>query len=265
MTAPRIARAGHAGSDHRAARRAALALAIGLPLLLPGCGGGDSPSEVRAPGREESPRTQALDPGAAVLQAKPPIDAINSYVDGFHFYSGRLDEQMEAHHYCSNLNEDVTQCAIYDGNTRQAKLMGVEYIISGALFATLPADEKQLWHSHVYEVKSGQLIGPGLPDAAEHALMRKLVGTYGKTWHTWHTDREARLPLGTPQLMMGFTADGQIDMAMVSARDQRMGVSTAAKRDARADLPAPPIDPAANAWERGEAYQLPGLGGHHTP
>jgi len=64
------------------------------------------------------------------LQAKPPIEAINAYLDGFHFYNGHPDVQMEAHHYCSILNEDVIQCVIFDGNTKDAKIMGVEYIIA---------------------------------------------------------------------------------------------------------------------------------------
>src|SRR5688572_23182636 len=130
-----------------------------------------------------------------------------------------MQGQMEAHHYCTHLNEDAIQCVIFDGNGGDAKLMGVEYIVSGTLFATLPTDEKRLWHSHVHEVRSGQLIAPGVPEVAEHELMEKLAGTYGKTWHTWHTDRDLELPLGIPMLMMGFTRDGQIDEQMVKERD----------------------------------------------
>ncbi len=134
--------------------------------------------------------------------------------------------------------------------------MGVEYIVSARLFGTLPAAEKSLWHSHVHEVKSGQLVAPGLPVVAENALMRKIVGTYGKTWHTWHTDRQKTLPVGVPQLMMGFTADGQVDAAMVAARDKRLGIDSGEKRAKRADISAPPIDPGADAWQRGAAIQL---------
>jgi len=107
------------------------------------------------------------------------------------------------------------QAVIYDGNTRDAKLMGVEYIISERLFNTLPPDEKKLWHSHRHEVMSGSLIGPGLPKPAEKALMSKIVNTYGKTWHTWHTDRDKTLPLGIPALMMGFTADGRLMVSSI--------------------------------------------------
>ena len=165
--------------------------------------------------------------------------------------------QMEAHHYCAILSDDLIQCVIYDGNVADAKLMGVEYIVSAKLFQTLPAQEKALWHSHVHEVKSGQLIAPGLPDVAEQALMTKLIGTYGKTWHTWHTDQHKGLPIGVPQLMMGFTADGQADPAMVAARDQRFKVSSAEKRRQRAGIPAPAIDPDADGWQRGRQIQGP--------
>jgi Protein of unknown function (DUF1264) len=225
-------------------------------LLLVACKGGDSGSAVEAPGSDKSARTTTLEAGAAALQRMPPVGAINAYLDGFHFYNGRMEQQMEAHHYCAILNDDVIQCVIYDGNAKDAKLMGVEYIVSERLFADLPPDEKSLWHSHVHEVKSGQLIAPGIPQAAEHALMAKLIHTYGKTWHTWHTDSGARLPLGIPQLMMGFTADGQIDPSLVESRDRRFGIESEKKAADRADIQAPPADPAADAWQRGRTIQI---------
>jgi hypothetical protein len=161
-------------------RIAHLSLAIACNLLL-ACTGVNTASPVDVPGRPESTRTQVLEAGAAALQAKPPIDAINAYLDGFHFYNGHPKVQMEAHHYCSILNEDVIQCVIYDGNVKDAKMMGVEYIIDEKLLATLPPAEKAMWHSHGYEVSSGQLVAPGIPALAEHALMERLAHTYGKT------------------------------------------------------------------------------------
>lgn len=91
--------------------------------------------------------------------------------------------------------------------------------------------------------------------------MKQLVGTYGKTWHTWHTDREKSLPLGMPQLMMGFTADGQVDAALVEQRDQRLQIRSTKKREERDGIAAPPIDPGADAWQRGQVIQLPDGGG----
>ena len=237
-------------------------------VVVSACGPKPSPSNVEAPGADKRASTSVLETGAAVLQDKPPIEAFATYLDGFHFYNGRMEAQMEAHHYCAMLNEEVIQCTIFDGNLKTAKLMGVDYIVSARLFEALPDEEKPLWHSHVHEVKSGQLVAPGIPDAAEHALMTRLVGTYGKTFHTWHTDQQKDLPLGMPQLMMGFTADGQADAGMVAARDARMGIDSVAKRKQREDIAAPAIAPGADAWRQGRTVQVPDPAGaphSHAP
>jgi hypothetical protein len=228
-----------------------------VTLLLGACGGENTPSNVATPGAPKDAKTKTLEAGAAVMQDKTPLAKLNVYLDGFHFYSGNMQGQMEAHHYCANVNEDLKQCVIFDGNGENARMMGIEYVVSEKLFKTLPAEEKALWHSHAYEVKSGELIAPGIPEVAEHELMEKLVSTYGKTWHTWHTDNAANtLPLGHPMLMMGFTADGQLRPELVTERDRRFGIDTAEKRRNRADIPSPPVDPAANPWMKGHAPQL---------
>lgn len=225
--------------------------------LFAGCGGSEDPGTPPGPGEPKSLRTRVLETGAAVLQRAPPIDAVDSHVHGFHFYNGRIDEQVDAHHYCATLNEDLLQCMLFDSDSPMARLVGVEYVISAKLFNGLPEAERRLWHSHVYEVKSGQLVAPGLPAPAEHALMEKLIGTYGKTWHTWHAhDDEAALPLGIPQLMMGFTADGQLDPARLTARDARLDIDSAEARARRADIAAPSIAAGADAWMQGDAVQL---------
>lgn len=205
---------------------------------------------------EKTPKTEVLEAGAEALQSAAPIRAISTYVDGVHFYNGEMGEQLEAHHYVTILSEDVMQAVIFDGNGENARLIGVEYIISQKLFEQLPEQEKTLWHSHAHEVKSGVLVAPGLPAAAEHALMEKIAPTYGKTWHTWHTQADSTVPIGIPALMMSFTEDGQIDPELLAKREQRLGVSIADIAARRADIPQPEIDPLADAWEDGEVIQL---------
>ncbi|HDS1735603.1 MULTISPECIES: OBAP family protein [Pseudomonas] len=239
---------------------------LSLPIacsLLWACAAPETRSPVDTPGRPESATTKLLEAGAATLQSKPPIEAINAYLDGFHFYNGHPDVQMEAHHYCSILNEDVIQCVIFDGNRKDAKIMGVEYIIDEKLFAELPTKEKAMWHSHGYEVSSGQLIAPGIPAPAEHALMQRLAHTYGKTWHTWHTDQDKALPVGVPQLMMGFTADGQADATMVEQRNRRLDVDAIKTKAQRADIAIPATDPDADGWQRGNIIQINDPTGSH--
>ncbi|HYI96020.1 MAG TPA: DUF1264 domain-containing protein [Bryobacteraceae bacterium] len=225
-------------------------------LALAGCGAQNTRSNVESPGSDKSTKTSTLETGTAMLQSKEPLSAINVYMDGFHFYNGNMKGQMEAHHYCAVLNEDLNQCVIFDGNRKDAKIMGVEYIISKKLYETLPADEMKLWHSHVYEVKSGLLIASGIPEAAEHEFMEKIAGTYGKTWHTWHTDQQRTLPTGHPLLMMGFTEEGQINPQLVTERDKRFNISSEDNKKKRADIQTPPIDPRADSWKKGETMQL---------
>ncbi|GAB2778399.1 OBAP family protein [Rhabdobacter roseus] len=229
---------------------------VGIALVLAGCGGSNTSSNVEAPGDEKTAKDKLLSTGADLMQDKSPLKKFNTYLDGFHFYNGNPNAQMEAHHYVMQLNEDVYQALILDGNGDDAKIMGIEYIVTKRMFDQLSAEEKKLWHSHAYEVKSGLLIAPGIPKVAEHELMEKLVTTYGKTIHTWHTDQERNLPIGSPMIMMGFTKDGQIHPHLVQERDARFKVSTEETRQNRADIPMPKPDPAANAWEKGEVRQF---------
>ncbi|MGZ8551293.1 MAG: OBAP family protein [Chitinophagaceae bacterium] len=231
-------------------------IASAIVLGAASCGGDNTQSNVEAPGADKDAKSKMLEAGADLLQDKSPLKKINAYLNGFHFYNGNPNAQMEAHHYVSQLNEDVHQAIIYDGNGEDAKIMGVEYIVSERLFKTLPEEEKKLWHSHHYEVKSGSLIAPGIPEIAEHELMEKLVSTYGKTIHTWHTDQQRTLPLGAPMVMMGMTKDGQLRPELLAERDKRFDVSTAEKKKNRADIPMPVVDPMANAWEKGEIRQF---------
>jgi hypothetical protein len=169
--------------------------------------------------QSESTETKLMGMGARLLQGKHPIDQIDAHVCGLHFYNGDQERQVIAHHFCSHQSEEFLQCVIYDTNQSDARLIGIEYIVSARLFEGLPEEEKRYWHSHQFEIKSGQLTAPGIPQPVEHELMKKLVNTYGKTWHTWQYDRYPDLPLGVPQLMMGFTQPGQVHESLLKERE----------------------------------------------
>jgi len=229
---------------------------IFLSTIFIACGGNNTDSNVKSPGDKKTGKDKTLNTGADILQDKTPLKKFNAYLNGFHFYNGNMKAQMEAHHYVDQLNEDLYQAIIFDGNGKDAKIMGIEYIVTEKLFQTLPEEEKLLWHSHQYEVKSGTLIAPGIPDIAEHELMEKLISTYGKTIHTWHTDQDRSLPVGSPMIMMGMTRDGQLDASLLLERDKRFKISTAENKRKRADIPIPKVDPLANAWEKGKVRQF---------
>src|SRR6187551_2252383 len=118
-------------------------------------------------GKAKSPETRILELGAKLLQSNAPLKRFDIYLVGFHPMKDSPEDQMEAHHYCHQVNEDFAQCALFDGNTADANLNGIEYIISEKLFVGLPEEEKQYWHPHNGEILSGQLVAPHIPDAAE--------------------------------------------------------------------------------------------------
>lgn len=111
-------------------------------VVICSCGGENTDSYVDAPGKEKDAKSRTLETGANILQDKTPLKRMNTYLNGFHFYNGNLNGQMEAHHYVTQLNEELHQALIFDGNDENAKIMGVEYIISERLFKTLPEEEK---------------------------------------------------------------------------------------------------------------------------
>ena len=208
------------------------------------------------PGEEKSLKTHALEMGANLLQSDGPLHHIDAHLCGFHFYSGDIKRQVMSIHFCAGMNEEMRQCVIYDSDKADARLIGVEYIISERLFKTLAEEEKKLWHSHRYEVKSGVLFAPNVPNIAEKELMKQLVNTYGKTWHFWQVDRGDTLPLGVPQLMMGFTQDGQIHPDLLKKGEEYFKVSSEKLKANRADISASEIAPGADAWMKGAALQL---------
>jgi hypothetical protein len=192
------------------------------------------------PGAAKSAATRALEAGAKLLQSTGPVGGFDIYLVGFHPMKEHPGQQIEAHHYCHQMNEDFAQCVLFDGNTRDANMHGIEYIISEKLFDTLPANERSLWHPHNGEILSGQLMAPGIPKAAEKSLMKQKMNSYGKTWHVWNTGHRGQpndpLPLGQPMLAWSFNRDGEAVPGMVEERDRNMGLDTSKTRRERGDL-----------------------------
>lgn len=156
---------------------------------------------------------------------------------------------------------DLRQCILYDGPGPSARLIGIEYMISARLYDTLDPAERRLWHSHVYEVRSGMLAMPGPTawparhawDAAVTREMRQVVLLYGKVYHLWQTDRGDQLPLGEPQLMtslVGPTPSFDFE-ARVGERDARLGTDWRRSKELRQDIEAPDVHPDADqAWKK---------------
>jgi hypothetical protein len=196
----------------------------------------------------------ASNAAAAEHEGKTSAPPFHLYLCAFHIAKKDPKFQIEAHHYCSKVRDGVHQCAIFDSGGKDARILGVEYIITDKLYRGLPEGEKKYWHPHTYEVISGQLIAPDMAEAEEKEFMAGLVTTWGKTWHTW-PDPKNPLPVGEPLLMWSITKDGELDPALLAGRDRQFKVSTAQVRKRRASLgPLPQIDPPHSVDDLGRQW-----------
>ncbi|KAJ8073369.1 hypothetical protein PM082_011643 [Marasmius tenuissimus] len=211
------------------------------------------PTTNEALGEPLTATSKVLETGASATQDFRPVQNICAHLNAFHVYANDTSRFIETNHYY------VRQCILYDGPGPNARLIGIEYMITPKLYATLPQEERRYWHSHVFEVKSGMLIMPQpLPiptsawEAAETKEMEMVIELYGKVFHLWQTDRGDKLPLGEPQLMTSFTGEGQFDFEKeVGKRDERFGTDYRRKREARKGLEEPKIHPDADqAWNK---------------
>lgn len=183
-----------------------------------------------------------------------PLGQMHLYLCAYHIAKRDPKFVAEAHHYCMAVRDEVHQCVIFDGSGKNARILGVEYIISDKLYRKLPDAEKKYYHPHTYEVTAGLLIAPGMKPADEDKLMEGLVTTWGKTWHTW-PDPKQELPLGDPLLMWAATKDGMIPDEVLAERDKTFKVSTRELRKRRAHIgPVPQIDPPRSVDDVGRQW-----------
>lgn len=161
-----------------------------------------------------------------------PVSSLHAHFCGIHIAKTNPRFQLIVQHHCAAHRDDLFQCILFDSPDKNARLLGVEYIISDERYRKLSETEKKYWHPHTYEVLAGGLIAPGMPADKETAFMKSILTTWGKTWHTWPDPRQA-LPVGEPLLMWAVTGDGQLDDKVVAARDRQFNVSCETIRDRR--------------------------------
>ncbi|MFO0825094.1 MAG: DUF1264 domain-containing protein [Gemmataceae bacterium] len=105
-----------------------------------------------------------------------PMTGPHLHFCGIHMAKKNPKLQFITQHYCAahtgGPDGDIFQCVLFDGTGQNAKLIGVEYLISDAAYRKLPETEKPYWHAHTYEVLGGGLIAPGMQPKDESAFMK---------------------------------------------------------------------------------------------
>lgn len=90
-------------------------------------------------------------------------------------------------------------CQLYDSESQNATLIGMEYIITHEQYNSLPDREKPNWHYHKIEFTPNR-ADPKFPELnaqQTQSEMMKAMDTYGKVIITWNPNDN--LPAFPPQ------------------------------------------------------------------
>ena len=131
-------------------------------------------------------------------------------VDGYNLPQGHLnavrhnfdDPSLRMEHFCKPHDRVMMVCQLYDSNSANATLIGIEYIITQEQYDSLPNREKPYWHAHREEL-SPQRADPRMPELSPEqaqAEMAKLHPTWGKVIITWIPSDD--LPSFPPQVQL---------------------------------------------------------------
>jgi hypothetical protein len=128
-------------------------------------------------------------------------------VDGYNLPQGHItairhvfdDPSLRVHHYCKMSDKIFLVCQLYDSESQNATLIGMEYIITHEQYNSLPDREKPNWHYHKIEFAPNR-ADPKFPELNAQQIqseMMKAMDTYGKVIITWNPNDN--LPAFPPQ------------------------------------------------------------------
>ena len=103
------------------------------------------------------------------------------------------DPTLRVWHFCKPNDKIMMVCQLYDSNSPNATLIGVEYMITADAYKNLPERDKPNWHYHKEEFALNR-ADPKLPMLSEqqqNATLKKLEESFGKVIITWNPNDKA--------------------------------------------------------------------------
>jgi Protein of unknown function (DUF1264) len=103
------------------------------------------------------------------------------------------DPTLRVWHFCKPNDKILMVCQLYDSNSPNATLIGVEYVITADAYKNLPDREKPNWHYHQIEFASNRADPkfPQLSEQLQNATLKKMAESYGKVIITWNPNDKA--------------------------------------------------------------------------
>ena len=93
-------------------------------------------------------------------------------------------------------------------------------------------------------------------DVIGETVVIVLVGTYGKTAHAWLFDgRDLEVPVGIPELAIGYAEDEQIAPSFVAERNKLFRVNSTQVKEKRVNITIPEVLPGPDSWKMGFILQ----------
>jgi hypothetical protein len=166
---------------------------------------------------------------AAAPSVKAPLEEVLHCplaFAGVHLLKEIPERSQVAYHYCKPVNGQLNQCVLYDGTGPDAKLIGVEYLVPDSVYQKMPAEEKQYWHDHVYEVDAGYIRSLTQTGEDEKKTLAVVKTLWGKVFHTWASGID--YPRGPARLYWSVTGEQPFVLAPDAKLPPELGKSAAA-------------------------------------
>jgi Protein of unknown function (DUF1264) len=110
------------------------------------------------------------------------------------------DPTLRVWHYCKPNDKILIISQLYDSNSPNATLIGVEYMFTADAYNNLPEREKPNWHYHKEEFAPNRADPkfPQLSEQQQNATLKGLEETYDKVIITWNPNDKG--PVFPPQI-----------------------------------------------------------------
>ena len=158
--------------------------------------------------------TTATASNATASAAPKPVDDYNTPIGHLSAIRHVFDDPaLRIQHYCKPNDKIVLVCQLYDSTSKNATLIGVEYVITTDQYNSLPNREKPNWHLHRIEFAPNRAdpMFPELIPAQAMALMSKLMDTYGKVIIIWNPkDKLPAFPAQVQQVQHSFMVNSTV-------------------------------------------------------
>jgi hypothetical protein len=140
--------------------------------------------------------TAGLTPTGLAADLKP-TEGWTLHIDAKRHFPSQPD--LVAHHYGKDVSGGLIECPIYDSDRPDAKLVGVEVIVSPKTYQTFSAAEKARWHAHKTEIPKVSATLPDLSPEEAAKVVKKIEGTDGKVYLLWDPGK-GQPAVGQPSL-----------------------------------------------------------------